>query len=172
LARAARTIDPMSLPPPRFFSSTQLVGIAGTTRKTLRVLESHGLIKPTRTSGKRRYSQDCLRRLWLIEVLREAGISLPRIATLMAHVDGAPTGGEAASELHETLGEAIEKIDSKVRDLALARDALVTARQTLATKCSGCSKPISDCEGCASNGRLDVVSAQLLTKAGRVTRGD
>lgn len=155
----------------RYFTSTQMLGIVGSTRKTLRVLEERGLIRPARASGRRRYTQECLRRFWLIELLREAGLSLSRIGEILATTDGSQTGGEAATALLSSVGDLQRRIDGKIKGLELARDALTTASRTLTTHCVSCVKPPSACGECATNGRLDVVSALLLTNAGNVTDG-
>lgn len=149
-----------------------MLGIVGSTRKTLRVLEARGLIKPARSTGKRRYTQECLRRFWLIELLRDVGMPLPEIAELLTTADGAPSGGDAATSLLAILGDLRRRIDGKIRDLELAREALATATQTLSSQCLPCTRPTTACAGCASAGHLDLVSILFLTKAGRSTDDD
>jgi len=152
-----------------------MLGIVGSTRKTLRVLEARGLIKPARSTGKRRYTQERVRRLWLIELLRDVDVPMNQIVTILTTIDSAPTGGAAATSLHTTLRDLQRRIDGKIKDLELARESLASAAQTLSQRCGACTRPPTACAECATTGRLDVVSALLLTTAGRAlddTSGD
>lgn len=55
----------------------------GLSIDTLRYYEKEGLIRPTRSSGQRVYSQDDLEQLRNIARLRILGISIPEIRTLL-----------------------------------------------------------------------------------------
>lgn len=151
---------------PRFYSSTEMLVIVGSTRKTLRVLERHGLIRPARSTGVRRYSQECLRRFWLIVTLRGLGYSLKRIGGLLDADVGAVNAGEAATALTGSVDKVLRRIDGAMRDLEIARQAMLGARTTLAA-CSSCDREQAACIGCARNGRLDSISNVLLNKAGQ-----
>ncbi|MBZ0238001.1 MAG: MerR family transcriptional regulator [Deltaproteobacteria bacterium] len=146
---------------PRFYSSSELLEIAGTTRKTLRVIEAHGLLRPARHVGTHRYGQESLRRLWLVLLLRRLGFSLDEIVVLLGVGDAADGAGEAARALATTVSRVIRRIDGSIRDLELARDALATTRVTLEA-CGACTQARPACEGCARSGKLDAVAAILL----------
>lgn len=153
----------------RVYSSSEMLSIVGCTRKTLRVLERHNLIRPARRTGHRRYTRENVRRLWLLLTLRDLGLTIPQVAAIVDAPDRAATGGGAATELGDTIDRVITKIDSKTRDLQVAREALVTSRKTM-TACSTCEREVSACLECAKNGRLDNVSAVLLAKLGNLDR--
>ncbi len=65
--------------------------LAGVHPQTLRIYERKGLVQPQRTSGNtRRYSEQDIDRLQLIQALTEAGINLAgvkRIIELQAEID-------------------------------------------------------------------------------------
>jgi DNA-binding transcriptional MerR regulator len=155
----------------RYYSSTEMIEIVGSTRKTLRVLEDHGLIAPARATGTRRYTKECLRRFWLIGLLRDVGLSLPQIAVLLGTVDAAATGGEAAAALTTALANVSRRVQATIRDLEIANEALQGASATLTTQCLDCKQAPARCAECATDGKLDIVSLLLLTKAGK-TRED
>jgi MerR family transcriptional regulator, heat shock protein HspR len=66
--------------------------LAGVHPQTLRIYERKGLVQPQRTSGNtRRYSQQDIDRLQVIQALTEAGVNLAgvkRIIELQAEIDG------------------------------------------------------------------------------------
>jgi len=154
--------DDQMLPQPRYYSSTEMLSAVGSTRKILRASERH-LLRPARATGSRRYSQECLRRFGLIVMLRRLGYSLTQIATLFSDGDGAATAGTAAA-LAKSVTWVIRKIDGAIRDLEIAREALVGTRATLEA-CAACERERAACDGCVRNGRLDAVSAVLLARA-------
>lgn len=65
--------------------------LAGVHPQTLRIYERKGLVQPQRTSGNtRRYSQQDIDRLQVIQALTEAGVNLAgvkRIIELQAEID-------------------------------------------------------------------------------------
>jgi DNA-binding transcriptional MerR regulator len=151
----------------RGYSSSQMLAMVPSTRKTLRVLERRGLIRPVRTTGHRRYSRECLRRLWLLVTLRGLGFSNAQLAAVFDAPDRATSGGAAAVSLHGAIDRIIDRLDGKVRDLQIAREALVTARRTMSS-CRDCDRPVAACRECAATGRLDSVSAVMLAKLGNL----
>jgi MerR family transcriptional regulator/heat shock protein HspR len=66
--------------------------LAGVHPQTLRIYERKGLVQPQRTSGNtRRYSEQDIERLQVIQALTESGINLAgvkRIIELQAEIDG------------------------------------------------------------------------------------
>ena len=62
----------------------ELANEAGTQASTLRYYESFGIMpQARRVSGQRRYSQDDLKYLAIIQVAKEAGFTLAEIRTLL-----------------------------------------------------------------------------------------
>ena len=66
-------------------SSGDLARATGTTVRTIRFYEEEGLLKPAVVSdgGHRRYTEDELERLRLISDLRELGLSLCEIRSIL-----------------------------------------------------------------------------------------
>lgn len=82
-------------------SIQQLAQLSGTTSRTLRHYGDIGLLAPSRiaSNGYRHYDQDALVRLQRILLLRELGLGLPAIASVLAH----ETSPAAALRTHVTL---------------------------------------------------------------------
>ena len=64
----------------------QIAALAGTTSRTLRHYDTIGLLEPSRIAGNgyRHYNQQALVRLQRILLLRELGLGLPAIASVLA----------------------------------------------------------------------------------------
>jgi MerR family transcriptional regulator, redox-sensitive transcriptional activator SoxR len=78
--------------PEATLSIGQLAERAGVSASAIRFYERRGLIpEPERQSGQRRYSEQAVRRLGIIDVAKQAGFSLEEISILLASSDeGAP----------------------------------------------------------------------------------
>lgn len=73
------------------WSIQQIAALAGTTSRTLRHYDAIELLAPSRiaSNGYRHYDQRALVRLQRILLLRELGLGLPAIATVLAQEDSA-----------------------------------------------------------------------------------
>src|SRR6185312_9131200 len=76
---------------PADWSIQQIAALAGTTSRTLRHYDTIGLLAPSRIAGNgyRHYDQKALVRLQRILLLRELGLGLPAIASVLAREDSA-----------------------------------------------------------------------------------
>ena len=79
----------------------------GVQPSTLRYYERAGVLpEPERVSGRRRYSQDVLKRLAIIQLAQQSGFTLAEIRTLFEGI-GPDT---SPSELWKALAETLLKI--------------------------------------------------------------
>lgn len=76
---------------PTDWSIQQVAALAGTTSRTLRHYDTLGLLAPSRiaSNGYRHYDQSALVRLQRILLLRELGLGLPAIASVLAQENSA-----------------------------------------------------------------------------------
>jgi MerR family transcriptional regulator, copper efflux regulator len=152
-------------PEPRYLSAGELIRDAGCTRKALRVYQAHGLLKPARRRGPRRYDIEAHHRLRLVIALRALDLSLDDIRTLFeVRVADGPEGpaGPVAGRLASELAELVRQVSQRLDQLVQVRQRLVVARDNLLA-CATCAQPLTACSECAANGRLDAASRVLLT---------
>jgi MerR family transcriptional regulator, redox-sensitive transcriptional activator SoxR len=107
----------------------QVAQRAGLNVSAIRYYEAQGLLpEPPRVSGQRRYGEDTLARLGVIDVAKRAGFSLEEIRTLL-------TAGDAGRPAHTQLQELARRKLPKVEQLIARADA-VRRWLTIATGCS------------------------------------
>jgi MerR family transcriptional regulator, redox-sensitive transcriptional activator SoxR len=120
---------------------------AGLKTSAIRYYESVGLLpEARRASGQRRYGDDTLRRLHVLDVAKRAGFSLDEARVLLSTGNGGPP---AHAQLRELAARKLPEVDDLISRAQAMREWLVTA--------SGC-----DCE------TLDVCG---LFDAGRGAEG-
>ncbi|WP_378949418.1 redox-sensitive transcriptional activator SoxR [Mesorhizobium sp. ANAO-SY3R2] len=102
---------------------------SGVTVSALHFYETRGLIRSHRTSGnQRRFSRDVLRRVAVIRIAQEVGISLADIATALAAL---PDGRTPTREDWNLLSTGWRRdLDHRIEQLKKLRDGL--------TDCIGC----------------------------------
>jgi len=112
----------------------ELAGRAGVKPSTIRYYESLGLLpEPERESGQRRYGEETLRLLDLIDVAKRAGFSLEETGVLLAtREDGAP--------LHPRLRELAQRKLPEVEALIGSAEAM----RSWLLRASDCSCPTLD----------------------------
>ena len=112
---------------------------AGLKTSAIRYYESVGLLpEPPRESGQRRYGDDTLRRLQVIDVAKRAGFSLDEARVLLATGDGGPP---AHAQLRELAERKLPEVDELIaRAQAMRRGcvtpAAATARRSTSAGCS------------------------------------
>jgi len=68
----------------------QIAGRAGLNASAIRYYEREGLLpEPERTGGQRRYTEEALRRLQVIDIAKRAGFSLDEVRSLLDEPDRA-----------------------------------------------------------------------------------
>lgn len=139
------------------FSVGEVARRSGVAVSALHFYEAKGLIRSQRTSGnQRRYAADVLRRVAIIKVAQEVGISLGEIA---AQLESLPEGRTPTRKDWTLLSRRWrEKLDHRIRQLQTLRDGL--------DDCIGCGcLSITKCRLRNPEDRLgdEGSGAQLLT---------
>ena len=114
----------------------QLAARSGVAVSALHFYEGKGLIRSHRTAGnQRRYDRDMLRRVAIIRVGQEVGISLAEIGAALASLpEGRTPGKEDWARLAAGWAAAL---DHRIAQLQKLRDGL--------TDCIGCGCLSTDC---------------------------
>ena len=98
---------------------------AGLTTSAIRYYESIGVLpEPAREHGQRRYTDETVRRLEIVEVAKRAGFSLDEARVLPA---GADDGGPASVRLRELAQRKLPEVDALIRRAAAMRAWLQAA---------------------------------------------
>lgn len=110
----------------------QLAKAAGTTSRTLRHYDSIGLVTPSRigSNGYRYYDDRSLVRLQRVLLLRELGLGLDAIGTVLAAQDASRAAGEQPNE-------------TEARVLTQHRELLVTEQQRIAAQIASVDRTIA-----------------------------
>ena len=98
---------------------------AGLTTSAIRYYESIGVLpEPAREHGQRRYGDETVRRLEIVEVAKRAGFSLDEARVLPA---GADDGGPASVRLRELAQRKLPEVDALIGRAAAMRAWLQAA---------------------------------------------
>ena len=128
-----------------------LAGRAGVSTRTIRYYEELGIIEPeTRSNGGfRRYSEDQLRRLEIIQGLKALGFELEHIHQLFFLRNSADTGGDLAQLMIDILAAHQEEIDRKINHYLKMREHNTRSIEIL-KGCLCCSIKVSErnCHSC------------------------
>lgn len=114
-------------------SSGDLARATGNTVRTIRFYEEEGLLRPAVVSegGHRRYTENDLERLRLISDLRELGLSLCEIRSVLEIRSGCQTASEFALRFQQVLSGHLEQAQKRLERLRRVRKELVDAVATL-----------------------------------------
>ncbi len=92
--------------------------LAGVHPQTLRIYERRGLIEPYRTpGGTRRYSQEDLDRLAMIQELTEQGLNLEGVKRVLKLRERVRRLEEQLGELQQALVETEQQIDRAIAEV-------------------------------------------------------
>jgi DNA-binding transcriptional MerR regulator len=120
-------------------SSGDLARATGNTVRTIRFYEEEGLLKPAEVSdgGHRRYTEQDLERLRLITDLRELGLSLCEIRSVLELRSGCHNATEFALRFQQVLVGHLEQAQRRLERLKRVKkeiyDALATLQQRLSS---------------------------------------
>ncbi len=119
-------------------SSGDLARATGNTVRTIRFYEEEGLLKPAVISdgGHRRYTEDELDRLRLISDLRELGLSLCEIKSILELRTGCHTAAEFAMRFQEVLAGHLEQAQRRLERLRRVKKELLDALTTIQERLS------------------------------------
>lgn len=153
---------------PKWLSTGDMARLSGTTLRTVRFYETEGLITPTEREGTshRRFSPVELRKLQCISGLREAGLSLQDIKTLIGIKGRCPSAESAAATLMNALSERITEMQQRIGVLERVRADLCATVETLRS-CQECATPSfpAQCGTCTRMNQPELPGAtQLLWK--------
>jgi DNA-binding transcriptional MerR regulator len=123
------------------FTTGDMARITNTTLRTVRFYEEAGILRPARRSegGHRLFVREELERLRLASDMREAGLSLDDIRSLLDLKSTATTGGEAARLATAALKDVIASLHAKIEVLQRLSGDLQQA-MLHAEACLGCEK--------------------------------
>lgn len=119
-------------------SSGDLARATGNTVRTIRFYEEEGLLKPAVVSdgGHRRYTEDDLERLRLITDLRELGLALCEIRSLLDLRAGCHTAAEFAIRFQDVLEVHLEQAQRRLERLRRVKKELLDALSTIQERLS------------------------------------
>ena len=104
----------------------ELAQKAGVTPRTVRYYESLGLLEPSERegSGFRYYTEAELARLQKINALKELGLGLEEITTVLPLYFEDPTGITGKRKILEILNTHLQETDEKLEDLRQFRSEI------------------------------------------------
>ena len=110
-------------------SSGDLARAIGATVRTVRFYEEEGLLKPAVVSegGHRRYTEDDLERLQIITDLKDLGLSLGEIRSVLDIRTGCRTTSEFAVRFQQVLAGHLEQAQRRLERLRKVRKELADA---------------------------------------------
>jgi DNA-binding transcriptional MerR regulator len=110
-------------------SSGDLARATGNTVRTIRFYEEEGLLRPAVVSegGHRRYTQDDLERLRIISDLRELGLGLGEIRSVLEIRNGCHTASEFALRFQQVLSGHLEQAQRRLERLRRVRKEMLEA---------------------------------------------
>ncbi len=120
-------------------SSGDLARATGSTVRTIRFYEEEGLLTPAEVSdgGHRRYTEDDLERLRLISDLRELGLSLCEIKSILDLRAGCHNAAEFAMRFQQVLAGHLEQAQKRLERLKRVNkeinDALTSLQERLSS---------------------------------------
>jgi DNA-binding transcriptional MerR regulator len=119
-------------------SSGDLARATGNTVRTIRFYEEEELLKPAVVSdgGHRRYTEEDLERLRLITDLRELGLSLCEIRSILELRSGCHTAAEFAMRFQQVLAGHLEQAQRRLERLRRVKKELLDALATIQDRLS------------------------------------
>src|SRR5512138_1868542 len=114
-------------------SSGDLARATGNTVRTIRFYEEEKLLTPAVVSGggHRRYTEDDLERLRLITDLRELGLSLCEIRSILDLRTGCGSAAEFALRVEQVLVGHLEQAQRRLERLRRVKKELIDALETI-----------------------------------------
>lgn len=105
----------------------ELAERAGTSTRSLRYYESHGLVRPQRSAnGYRVYDEDELRVVHEIRALLAVGFALDDIRPFVACLRAGNTSGDVCPDSVAVLRRKLAEVDACIDQLSTARSQLRT----------------------------------------------
>jgi MerR family transcriptional regulator, redox-sensitive transcriptional activator SoxR len=103
----------------------QVAAKAGVNVSAIRYYERNGLVpEPERVSGQRRYTDETIQRLGIIDAAKQAGFSLSEVRVLLDSVD---EGAPAHEQLQALAARKLPEVDALIERAETMRRWLTTA---------------------------------------------
>jgi MerR family transcriptional regulator, redox-sensitive transcriptional activator SoxR len=100
---------------------------AGTSVSAIRFYEREGLLpEAERVGGQRRFTEETVQRLGIIEVAKEAGFKLEEVAVLLTSID---EGAPAHEQLQALAARKLPEVDALIERAQAMRDWLRMASE-------------------------------------------
>jgi MerR family transcriptional regulator, redox-sensitive transcriptional activator SoxR len=100
---------------------------AGTSVSAIRFYEREGLLpEAERVGGQRRFTEETVQRLGIIDVAKEAGFKLEEVAVLLTSID---EGAPAHEQLQTLAARKLPEVDALIERAQAMRDWLRTASE-------------------------------------------
>ncbi len=140
-------------------SSGDLARATGNTVRTIRFYEEEGLLTPAVVSdgGHRRYTQDDLERLCLIADLREIGLSLCEIRSILDMRCGCTNVAEFAIRFQQVLAGRLEQAQRRLDRLRRVKKELYDALAAIQERLSSTGAEQCPCAVAAAAGAPRIV---------------
>ena len=111
--------------PERLLRIQEVAASLGLTARTIRYYEEIGLLpEPARVSGRRRYPEETVRTLAVIDTAQRAGLTLDEVKLLL---DAKPDDREAVEELKRVAERKLPQVDAMIERAVLVREWLDAA---------------------------------------------
>ncbi len=150
------------------YSSGDLARATGNTVRTIRFYEEQGLLRPAVVSegGHRRYTEEDLERLRLIADLRELGVPLSEIRSVLDLRSGCNTASEFAARFEQVLVSHIEQCQKRLERLRRVKRELSEALAAVQSRitCDDGAPEQCPCSIAESLGSMRIV--KVLAKTG------
>jgi MerR family redox-sensitive transcriptional activator SoxR len=115
---------------------------AGIAVSAIRYYERNGLLpEAERVSGQRRFTEETVQRLGIIDVAKQAGFSLNEVGVLLASVD---EGAPAHKQLQALAERKLPEVDALIERAQRMRDWLTTASACGCESLEGCGLFVGD----------------------------
>ena len=152
-------------------SSGDLARATGNTVRAIRFYEEEGLLRPAVVSegGHRRYTEDDLERLRLITDLRELGLSLCEIRSVLEIRTGCHTASEFALRFQQVLSGHLEQAQRRLERLRRVKRELTEALSAIQTRLACRDTQRCPCSVGETLGSMRIV--KVLAKSGLCQHG-
>lgn len=116
---------------------------SGATISAIRFYEREGLLpEAERVSGQRRFSEETVQRLGIIDVAKQAGFSLEEVGLLLTSID---EGAPAHEQLQTLAARKLPEVDALIAQAQAMRDWLTTASECGCDSLESCALFVVAC---------------------------
>lgn len=115
---------------------------AGSSVSAIRYYEREGLLpEAERVSGQRRFTEETVQRLGIIDVAKQAGFSLEEVGVLLTSID---QGAPAHEQLQALAARKLPEVEALIARAQAMRDWLTTASDCGCDSLESCALFVAD----------------------------